>query len=69
MSKVVKSIKEAIKLGKLNEPFTITDFKKACPGFAEATYSSFLSKHCIRNPGGYSIYFIKVKPGLYKLSL
>ena len=56
-----------IKNGILKEPFSIKDFKNTCPGFAENTYSTFLSKHCLGNPGGNSVYFERVKEGIYKL--
>jgi len=28
---------------------------------------SFLSKHCKGNPEGHTVYFVKIKVGLYKL--
>ena len=63
-----KSIVEAVKSGRLDEPFTRDDFRRACPGFGEGTYTAFLSKHRVGNQGGNSELFVKVSLGLFKLS-
>ncbi len=47
---VYTSIVNAVKSGRLEEPFTIDTFKKACPGFAEGTYKVFLKKHRVFPP-------------------
>ena len=36
--KVYTSIVNAVKTGRLKEPFTNDDFKIACPGFGKGTY-------------------------------
>lgn len=67
MSKVYKLIVSTIRLGRLKEPFTSSDFRKACPGLGEGTYNAFLWKHRLRNPGGYVEYFKKVSPGKFRI--
>lgn len=47
------SIVKAVIKGKLREPFKASDVKKACPGFADKTYSNSLPKHRKGNPGKY----------------
>ena len=58
-----QAIIEAIKSGKLKEPFSKQDFKRQCPGFGYGTYNSFLWKHRKGNPGGASELFELVSPG------
>jgi len=57
----------AVKKGKLKEPFRKADFARACPGFREETYNTFLHKHSVGNPGGNSELFERVGPGRFKL--
>jgi len=64
---VYSSIVDAVRKGRLKEPFTKDDFRRACPGFGEGTYNAFLDKHRVGNPGGNSELFIKVTPGKFKL--
>jgi hypothetical protein len=52
--RVYQAIMTAVISGALPEPFTISDFRSACPGFADTTYRSFLAKHEAHNPGGES---------------
>jgi hypothetical protein len=47
-------IVKAVRSGDLKEPFTIADFRRACPSFEEGTYNAFLHKHSVGNPGGNS---------------
>lgn len=63
--RVYSSIVRAVLTGKLKEPFTVEDFKKACPSFAEATYRSFLHNHTKNNPGGNSEVFERVTLGKF----
>jgi hypothetical protein len=65
--KVYRSIIEVVRANKLREPFTVTDFRRACPGLGEGTYQAFLNKHRVGNPGGNSELFIRVSPGKFKL--
>lgn len=65
--KVYGSIIEAIKQGRLKEPFANYDFRIACPGLGDGTYEAFLHKHRVDNPGGNSELFEKVGPNRFKL--
>jgi hypothetical protein len=65
--KVYRSIVNAVKKGRLQEPFTSKDFKRVCPGFAEGTYGTFLSKHAKGNPDGNTELFERVARGKHKL--
>jgi hypothetical protein len=44
---VYASIVNSVKCKKLVEPFTVQDFKRACPGFGAGTYNAFLYRGCI----------------------
>lgn len=57
----------AVRAGRLTEPFSQRDFRRACPGFAEGTYRVFLNKHRRGNPGGNSELFERVSPGRFRL--
>lgn len=63
---IIKAIDEALQTGSLKQPFRSSDFKFTCPGFAEKTYSTFLAKHSLGNPGKNTQYFVRVGRGLYK---
>ena len=65
MYNIITSIDKALQKGTLQQPFGSSDFKVACPGFAENTYHTFLSKHSVCNPGRNTEYFKRVKRGLY----
>jgi len=65
--KVYGCLVKAVRSGKLREPFTRNDFKKACPGFGEGTYNAFLYKHRVGNPGGNSELVKKVCTGKFRL--
>ena len=64
--KVYTSIVNAIKAGKLIEPFSVEDFKNVCTGFSAGTYNAFLHKHRLENPGGNSELFELISPGKFK---
>ncbi|SLM46797.1 protein of unknown function [Nitrospira japonica] len=66
MKRLASEIYDAVKLGKLLEPFTAQDVKKACPGWAVATYGTFLPKHRVGNPGGNTALFRQVGSALYE---
>ena len=66
-SRFVHAIRIAVKEGHLREPFRAHDVKEVCPGFADHTYPVFLPKHRRGNPGGYTEYFERIEPGLYRL--
>jgi hypothetical protein len=59
-------IYDAVRSGKLKQPFTAAMVKRACPGWADRTYHTFLAKHAEGN--GYTTeLFIRVAPGSYEL--
>lgn len=65
-SKIVECIKNAIKEGRLKEPFRAKDVREACPELNTGTIPRFLWKHS--DKGGVPItYFKWVERGLYKL--
>ena len=59
------TIVKAIKAGVLIEPFRAIDIRKACPGFADNTYSNFLPKHRLGN-GRTSELFERIASGKYR---
>ena len=65
--RVYRGIVDAIGQGKLKEPFTSKDFRRAIRGLGEGTYSAFLHKHRRGNPGGNSQLFQQVGKGLFRL--
>lgn len=67
MRKVYKLITRAIKCEILKEPFASCDFRKACPGLGKGTYTAFLWKHRLGNPGGNTELFKRVSTGKFRL--
>ena len=67
MSGFVDDIRRALDEGWLPERFRGADVKQACPGWAERTYTVFLRKHRVGNPGGYAAYFKQHTDGSYSL--
>jgi len=66
MKELASQTYAAVRDGKLRQPFNKATFKKACPGWAEHTYTVFLPKHAVGN-GHTTELFIRVGPGLYKI--
>jgi hypothetical protein len=67
---VYRSLVEAVAEGRLAEPFGSTDFKRACPGFAEGTYRAFLWKHSGGGgdvPGADAVLLERAAPGKFRL--
>jgi hypothetical protein len=64
---VYRSIVTAIRRGRLTEPFSVSDFRRACPGFGAGTYHAFLYKHRKGNAGGNSELFQRVGPGMFRV--
>lgn len=64
--KVYKAIIEAIRYGRLREPFTPNDFREECPDLGQGTYNAFLYKHRVGNPGGNSELFELVSPSSFR---
>ena len=67
MSRFVEDIRRARRREQLQECFRSADVRKACPGWAKRTYTVFLSKHRVGNPGGYTAYFKQHEDGSYSL--
>lgn len=68
MKAFAAAIYEAVRMGRLLEPFDAKAVKQACPGWSDRTYHVFLSKHSQGNPGGNTELFVRVDRGLYCLS-
>ena len=68
MRKFASEIYAAVHSGKLAEPFSAAMVKRACPGWADATYHVFLGKHAVGN-GATTELFERVTPGFYKLAI
>ena len=66
MKEFASQIYAAINEDRLNEPFGPDDVKRACPGWANHTYTNFLPKHAIDNPGKNTELFERVAPGRYR---
>jgi hypothetical protein len=60
-------IYNAVRTGRLAEPFSSETVKRACPGWAGNTYKVFLNKHRVGNPGRETELFVRVAPGRFKL--
>jgi hypothetical protein len=58
----------AVLEGRLREPFTLDDLRRACPGWPESVYQGFLPQHSIGNRGGKPELFERVGFGLYRLN-
>ncbi len=67
MKAFATEIFEAVRCGRLSEPFDANAVKRACPGWANRTYHVFLGKHAVGNPGHNTELFARVSPGLYRL--
>jgi len=65
--RVYSAIVIAVKSGRLKEPFSQDDFRRACPGFGEGTYQAFLYKHRRGNPGGASELFEMTGQNVFRL--
>jgi hypothetical protein len=66
MKEFASEIYAALRAGRLKEPFGPDDVKHACPGWAATTYTVFLSKHAVGNPGKTTELFERVAPGRYR---
>jgi hypothetical protein len=66
MKDFASQIYAAVRRGRLKEPFGPDDVRRACPGWAMATYTVFLSKHRVGNPGKTTELFERVELGRYR---
>jgi hypothetical protein len=64
--RVYEIILRKVKAGALREPFSVRDFRVACPGLGPGTYEAFLYKHRQGNPGRNSELFLRVSPGRFR---
>jgi len=67
MRDFASQIYAAINAGGLSQPFNAAMVRKACPGWGERTYKSFLPKHAVGN-GKNTELFVRVGRGLYRVS-
>ena len=65
LHEVYGAIVREVRAGRLGEPFTVDDFRRACTGFGHGTYNAFLHKHAQGNPGGNSELFERVSAGRF----
>jgi hypothetical protein len=66
MKEFASQIHNAVKSGRLAQPFDAAKVRRACPGWAHKTYNVFLSKHAVGN-GRTTELFVRISPGLYRL--
>ncbi|MGD0519648.1 MAG: hypothetical protein ABSA48_00195 [Terracidiphilus sp.] len=66
MKKFASDVFIAARTGRLTEPFDAVMVKKACPGWAEHTYHTFLGKHALGS-GATTEHFVRVDLGQYRL--
>jgi hypothetical protein len=66
MKALATQIYAAVQSGRLTQPFNAAMVKQACPGWADKTYRTFLSKHAIGN-GTTTELFVRVSLGLYRV--
>ncbi len=67
MKRLALEIHAACRDGRLPLVFGPKEFAQAVPGWAKNTYTAFLPKHRLGNPGGNTELFERVAPGRYKL--
>lgn len=67
MKEFASQIFEAVRSGRLKEPFNADMVRRACPGWADKTYSVFLPKHAVGN-GSTTELFVRVDHGVYRLN-
>jgi hypothetical protein len=66
MKEFGSEIYAAVRSGELVQPFSAAMVKRACPGWADRTYHTFLGKHAAGN-GRTTELFIRVRRGFYRL--
>ena len=67
MKEFASDIYAAVRSGKLAQPFNAAMVKRACPGWAEGTYHTFLGKHSVGN-GHTTELFVRIDRGKYRLN-
>lgn len=66
---IISYLRAASEAGRLPKQFTALDCQNLNLPWDPGTYSTFLPKHCLGNPGSYTAYFLRVNEGLYELLL
>ena len=66
MKELGSALYAAVKSGRLPEPFNAAMIERACPGWAQMTYSVFPAKHAVGN-GSTTELFVRDGRGLYRL--
>ena len=64
----INHIRRAVHGGKLGKRFRAADVRRACPGWSQRTYSNFLPKHRVGNPGRNTELFVQHEDGSYSLA-
>ena len=64
----ISDIRRAVRAGNLGKRFRAVDVRRACPGWSRRTYSNFLPKHRVGNPGGNTELFVQNEDGSYSLA-
>jgi hypothetical protein len=59
MKAFASEVYQAVRSGKLAQPFSAEAVKLACPGWAEGTYRNFFNKHRVGNPTGMTELFVR----------
>lgn len=67
MRRFVDAIRRAQNEERLPKRFTATDVRQACPGWAHDTYTTYLNRHCLGNPDGNTVYFMRQGRGAFSL--
>ena len=65
--RVYSAIVNAIREGRLQEPFSTDDFRSVCNGFGDGTYKAFLYKHRRYNLNGNTELFEKIGRNKFKI--
>ena len=68
MKAFASEIYAAVQSGRLAQPFDAAMVRRACPGWAEGTYHTFIGKHAVGNPDSNTALFVRVSRGQYRLN-
>ncbi len=64
----INDIRRAVRAGELRKRFRAADVRRACPGWSQKTYSNFLPKHRVDNPGCDTELFVRHEDGSNSLA-
>lgn len=67
MKAFATDVYDAVKAGRLLQPFDAAMAKMACPGWADKTYHTFFGKHSVGN-GKETELFVRLRRGFYRLN-